>query len=158
MYTYMLVIVVSFFLQDDVELEIENMKTRLKFHFMNPFQKWKNNERRRFPWKLITQLLALIIVTTQVSNMGENPYVHIVVLCTHDCYYLGCVFVNFTNKCQCTCMYIYNYIIINWSVIVVGFCLSVCLSVCLFVCLLRLDLSNCKVMHHFNDMLRKLIQ
>lgn len=43
-----------------------NMRLRLKFHFMNPFQKWRYSKRRRFPFKLVLQLLAIILVTAQV--------------------------------------------------------------------------------------------
>ena len=33
---------------------------------MNPFQKWKYASRRRFPWKLVVQLLSIALVTWQV--------------------------------------------------------------------------------------------
>ena len=46
--------------------EERKMRLRLKFHFMNPFQKWKYNKRRRFPFKLGFQLVAIILVTAQV--------------------------------------------------------------------------------------------
>ena len=46
--------------------EERKMRLRLKFHFMNPFQKWKYSKRRRFPFKLGFQLLAIILVTAQV--------------------------------------------------------------------------------------------
>ena len=42
------------------------MKSQLKFHFMNPFEKWKYNKRRRFPWKLIVQMIVIILATIQV--------------------------------------------------------------------------------------------
>ena len=48
--------------------EIQAMKEELNFHFMNPFQKWKNPNRRRFPWKLVIQLISIILVTIQVSG------------------------------------------------------------------------------------------
>ena len=48
------------------DMEIEEMKNSLQFHFMNPFQKWRNAKRRRFPWKLFAQLLNIILVTLQV--------------------------------------------------------------------------------------------
>ena len=47
------------------------MKERLKFHFMDPFQKWDYQLRKRFPWKLIVQLTSIILVTAQVL-MGEE--------------------------------------------------------------------------------------
>ena len=43
-----------------------NFRRKLKFHFMNPFQKWKYAKRRRFPFKLVLQLLAVALVTAQV--------------------------------------------------------------------------------------------
>lgn len=44
------------------------MKERLKFHFMNPFEKWRYPERRRFPWKLLVQIASIILVTAQVGK------------------------------------------------------------------------------------------
>ena len=49
------------------DMEIREMKEKLKFHFMNPFQKWRYEQRRRFPWKLIVQLTSMFLVTLQVS-------------------------------------------------------------------------------------------
>ncbi len=44
----------------------DKMKRKLKFHFMDPYQKWK--ARRKFPWKLIIQFVKVVLVTVQVSN------------------------------------------------------------------------------------------
>ena len=33
---------------------------------MNPFEKW--HARRRFPWKLLIQVIKIIVVTTQVID------------------------------------------------------------------------------------------
>lgn len=49
-----------------VNHEEARIKKRLRFHFMNPFQKWKYPARRRFPWKFILQILSTILVTAQV--------------------------------------------------------------------------------------------
>ena len=49
------------------DMEVSEMKEKLKFHFMNPFQKWRYEPRRRFPWKLIVQLTSMFLVTLQVS-------------------------------------------------------------------------------------------
>lgn len=46
--------------------EEARIKDRLRFHFMNPFQKWRYPARRRFPWKFILQILSTILVTAQV--------------------------------------------------------------------------------------------
>lgn len=51
----------------DEDLETRRMKEKLNFHFMNPFQKWRYSKRRRFPWKLLVQLISIVLVTTQVS-------------------------------------------------------------------------------------------
>lgn len=48
------------------DMEIEEMKSSLQFHFLNPFQKWRFAKRRRFPWKLFVQLLNIILVTLQL--------------------------------------------------------------------------------------------
>ena len=52
-------------------MEVSEMKEKLKFHFMNPFQKWRYEPRRRFPWKLIVQLTSMFLVTLQVSAWCE---------------------------------------------------------------------------------------
>ena len=46
----------------------ESLKKVLKFHFMDPFEKWnsKDKEQRRFPWKLVIQIFSIIFVTLQV--------------------------------------------------------------------------------------------
>lgn len=49
-------------------MNVEMMKEKLRFHFMNPFQKWAYPPKRRFPWKLVVQLLNICLVTSQVSN------------------------------------------------------------------------------------------
>ena len=48
--------------------EERDIRQKLKFHFMNPFQKWKYSRRRRFPFKLVLQLITVILVTAQVST------------------------------------------------------------------------------------------
>lgn len=50
------------------DVEIRDMKERLTFHFMNPFQKWRYPKNRRFPWKLLIQLVSILLVTSQVSE------------------------------------------------------------------------------------------
>ena len=54
-----------------LDQEEARIKERLRFHFMNPFQKWRYPARRRFPWKFILQILSTILVTFQVSNVPE---------------------------------------------------------------------------------------
>lgn len=43
---------------------IEVIRKRLKAHFMTPYQKYKLRGRK--PWKLLVQMLKIIIVTAQV--------------------------------------------------------------------------------------------
>ena len=43
------------------------MKKKLRYHFMSHIAKWTDEDRRRFPWKLMLHVLLLVIVTTQVS-------------------------------------------------------------------------------------------
>ena len=63
--------------------EEARIKEKLRFHFMNPFQKWKYPARRRFPWKFIVQILSTILVTTQVGQYSKPcVVVHIHVLFT----------------------------------------------------------------------------
>jgi len=44
------------------------MKKRLRYHFKSHIEKWTDENRRRFPWKIMLHLLLLVIVTTQVSG------------------------------------------------------------------------------------------
>ena len=44
---------------------VEVMRKRLKSHFMTPYQKYKHRGRK--PWKLLLQLLKLIMLTVQVK-------------------------------------------------------------------------------------------
>lgn len=43
----------------------ERLKRRIRFFFLNPFQKW--SATRRVPWKLSVQIFKIILVTVQVS-------------------------------------------------------------------------------------------
>ncbi len=43
----------------------ERMRRKLKFHFMNPWQKWR--AKRKFPCKMILQFVKIVFVTIQVS-------------------------------------------------------------------------------------------
>lgn len=40
------------------------MKTKIKYHYMNPFQKFR--ARRRKPWKLVVQIVKVFLITIQV--------------------------------------------------------------------------------------------
>ena len=42
----------------------EVMKTKIRYHFMNPLQKFR--ARRRKPWKLVLQIVKIVLVTLQV--------------------------------------------------------------------------------------------
>ncbi|EEC01582.1 mucolipin, putative [Ixodes scapularis] len=46
------------------------MRFKLRFHFMNPIEKWKT--RGRFPLKLTLQIIKLIVVTIQVIVFGMD--------------------------------------------------------------------------------------
>ncbi len=56
--------------QDD-DMDARNMKKTLQYHFMNPFEKWNHPTKKQFPWKLVVQLLSIILVTTQVSSVAK---------------------------------------------------------------------------------------
>ena len=43
----------------------EILKAKLKYHYMNPWQKYK--ARKRKPWKLVIQIFKILIVTVQVT-------------------------------------------------------------------------------------------
>lgn len=40
------------------------MKTKIRYHYMNPFQKFR--ARRRKPWKLLVQIVKVVLITIQV--------------------------------------------------------------------------------------------
>jgi len=42
----------------------EVMKAKIKYHYMNPVQKFR--ARRRKPWKLVVQIVKVFLVTIQV--------------------------------------------------------------------------------------------
>jgi hypothetical protein len=44
--------------------EVERMKWRIRFFFMDPIQKWRT--RHHFPWKLFLQVIKIVFVTIQV--------------------------------------------------------------------------------------------
>lgn len=58
----------------EVQPHLQDVRDRLRFtlryYFMSPFDKW--NFRSRFPWKLVLQLLKIILVTSQALNIGHN--------------------------------------------------------------------------------------
>lgn len=41
------------------------MKTKIMYHYMNPFQKLQ--ARRRKPWKLVVQIVKVVLITIQAS-------------------------------------------------------------------------------------------
>ncbi|XP_064475336.1 mucolipin-3-like [Ornithodoros turicata] len=47
----------------------EDVRKRLRNYFMNPIEKWRS--RRRLPWKLILQILKVLVVTAQVILFGS---------------------------------------------------------------------------------------
>ena len=60
----------------EINPEEARIKDKLRFHFMNPFQKWKYPARRRFPWKFMVQILSTILVTAQVRQYSNYIYIH----------------------------------------------------------------------------------
>lgn len=50
--------------------ELERLKDRLEYFFMDPLQKWKKKNTR--PWKLLVQILKIFIFTTQLVVFGSD--------------------------------------------------------------------------------------
>ena len=48
----------------------KRLQRRLKYFFMNPCEKWK--AKKKFPWKLILQIIKIIFVTFQVLSDDES--------------------------------------------------------------------------------------
>jgi len=44
--------------------QMDKMRTRLRFYFMNPVDKW--HTRKLFPYKLAVQVIKILFVTFQV--------------------------------------------------------------------------------------------
>jgi len=42
------------------------IKEKLKYHFQNHIEKWRNKDHPLFPWKATLHILLIILVTTQV--------------------------------------------------------------------------------------------
>lgn len=59
-------------------LSKEKLRERLKFRLMNPFEKWNCPKHRRFPWKLLVQIICVILATAQVGNIHTLYYYAIV--------------------------------------------------------------------------------
>ncbi|XP_064120479.1 mucolipin-3-like isoform X3 [Macrobrachium nipponense] len=51
------------------------MRRRLKFFFMNPVEKW--HARRRFPWKLMLQIIKIVVITAQLCLFAQQRYNHV---------------------------------------------------------------------------------
>lgn len=47
--------------------QVDKMRRSLKYHFMTPCEKFK--AKRRKPWKLVVQILKIVLVTLQVSPL-----------------------------------------------------------------------------------------
>ncbi|XP_068728458.1 mucolipin-3-like [Montipora capricornis] len=50
----------------------EIMKTKIRYHFMNPLQKFR--ARRRKPWKLLLQIVKIVLVTIQICLFGFDRF------------------------------------------------------------------------------------
>lgn len=55
--------------------EVERMKRRLRFFFMNPIEKW--HAKQRFPYKFLIQVIKIVLVTTQLCIFAHNRYKHV---------------------------------------------------------------------------------
>ena len=51
--------------QENMETQSEKMRARLKWHYMNSYEKYKAGGRK--PWKLVVQIIKIFLVTAQVS-------------------------------------------------------------------------------------------
>ena len=87
--------------EEDVDTQVMLMKRRIRFHFMNPFEKWAYRGRRRFPWKLLLQLLNVVLVVTQVSDTKVMQYKGHAVQRSQR----ASTQPNIVTKCVCACVY-----------------------------------------------------
>ena len=56
------------------------MKKRISYHCKSVIEKWTDENRRRFPWKLILHVLLLVIVTAQVNELALIKHDHVTLL------------------------------------------------------------------------------
>lgn len=52
-------------INNSVRDERTKLRKKLRYHFLNPYQKWV--EKRRFPGKLLLQFVKIALVTAQVG-------------------------------------------------------------------------------------------
>ena len=50
----------------------DRLRRRLKYFFMDPCEKW--NAKRKFPWKLVLQIVKIVLVTIQVIELLNLRY------------------------------------------------------------------------------------
>jgi mucolipin len=55
---------------DDVLDQLDSLKSRLTYFFMDPVEKWKHKQTR--PWKLVVQILKIILFTSQLVVFGQD--------------------------------------------------------------------------------------
>ncbi|KAM3620317.1 uncharacterized protein V6R79_021455 [Siganus canaliculatus] len=53
---------------DEEEDEVETLRRRIKYYFMNPCEKFQ--ARGRKPWKLVLQLVKIFVITLQLVSFG----------------------------------------------------------------------------------------
>lgn len=51
------------------------LKRKLRFHFMNPVEKWQ--AKQRFPYKFIVQVIKIVLVTSQLCLFAHHRYIHV---------------------------------------------------------------------------------
>ncbi|GAU87601.1 hypothetical protein RvY_00426-1 [Ramazzottius varieornatus] len=60
------------FLQPCCSAEVNRVRWRIRFFFMDPIQKWRH--KHQFPWKLFLQVIKIIFVTIQLVILGNERY------------------------------------------------------------------------------------
>jgi mucolipin 3 len=55
---------------DDILDQLDRLKGRLEYFFMDPIEKWKHKRTR--PWKLLVQILKIIMFTSQLVVFGQD--------------------------------------------------------------------------------------
>lgn len=53
----------------------DRLRRRLKYFFMDPCEKWK--AKRKFPWKLVLQIVKIVLVTIQLALFGFYRAAHV---------------------------------------------------------------------------------
>ena len=95
---------------------VEKMRRKLKFFFMNPCQKWR--AKGKFPWKLIMQIVKIIVVTVQVCwcSMWGQSLMKVWCLSPEGCKHYCDVTMTPNNTVTLLCSIVLNVLVADLNI------------------------------------------